>query len=443
MTVPPKTSVRSIVVLFLVAGSMILAAPPPPPPRSLDSLFQSETLWDATADQFIALYQNLGFRWNSVARNIAQASGPGLLLFQNPIAQSLARFETGKLKEIDFLFYDRGDNGDLSKEDFELLVGNCENALNRFTGTPVTQRGKDAANAVKAQSEEWQTPRAHFILKYSSTRELKARGVPFRAEFVRLEVTPVAPRKGLLEQALPPRADQLFSGPAHVRKNPSGDVAIDGIPMVDQGRKGYCVDASVERVLRYYGQKVDQNELAQAANTSAIGGTDCRVMFEALKKLTARLHIRTRTIEPFDIKKFIASINEYNRLTHKGRRAEEVNIYEPDSDLGSIYHQMKFDLFREARMKNPAEADRFEKAVEAHVDAGIPLLWSVVVGLAPENPPIHGFGGHMRLIIGYNHPKQEILYSDSWGPGHELKRMPLADAWTITNGVNTVEPLGP
>jgi hypothetical protein len=45
--------------------------------------------------------------------------------------------------------------------------------------------------------------------------------------------------------------------------------------MVDQGEKGYCVVASVERVLRYYGGTVDQHELAQIANSDAAGARAC------------------------------------------------------------------------------------------------------------------------------------------------------------------------
>ena len=48
----------------------------------------------------------------------------------------------------------------------------------------------------------------------------------------------------------------------------------------------------------------------------------------------------------------------------------------------------------------------------------------------------------MRLIIGYNTATKEIVYSDSWGMGHEQKRMPLADAWTITNGLYSLQPIG-
>jgi hypothetical protein len=48
----------------------------------------------------------------------------------------------------------------------------------------------------------------------------------------------------------------------------------------------------------------------------------------------------------------------------------------------------------------------------------------------------------MRLIIGYNTAKNEIIYSDSWGPGHEQKRMSLEDAWVITSGLSSLQPIG-
>ena len=75
------------------------------------------------------------------------------------------------------------------------------------------------------------------------------------------------------------------------------------------------------------------------------------------------------------------------------------------------------------------------------IDQGTPGLWSVILGIVPEKLKIRGIAGHMRLIIGYNDDTKEILYSDSWGPGNELKRMPLDDAWTITTGLNAIEPL--
>ena len=63
-----------------------------------------------------------------------------------------------------------------------------------------------------------------------------------------------------------------------------------------------------------------------------------------------------------------------------------------------------------------------------------------MLGKVPETGIPQDAGGHMRLIIGYNSKSEEILYSDSWGAGHELKRMAAADAWTITTGTMSIEP---
>ena len=74
--------------------------------------------------------------------------------------------------------------------------------------------------------------------------------------------------------------------------------------------------------------------------------------------------------------------------------------------------------------------------------AGVPLVWGVMVGLYPEAPPLHvrGAFGHVRLIVGQNTKTDEILYSDTWGPGHECKRMPTSDAWAMTVSLHVLKP---
>jgi hypothetical protein len=52
-------------------------------------------------------------------------------------------------------------------------------------------------------------------------------------------------------------------------------------------------------------------------------------------------------------------------------------------------------------------------------------------------------GAHMRLIVGYNFKdkeKPELIFSDSWGAGHEKKSMLLADAFAATTDVLILEP---
>ena len=103
--------------------------------------------------------------------------------------------------------------------------------------------------------------------------------------------------------------------------------------------------------------------------------------------------------------------------------------------------QINPDILLEVRTKNPSDMDRFFRTVQTQVNQGIPPLWSVMMGLFPKGTDPDEFGGHMRLIIGYNLKTNEVLYSDSWGYGHELSRMPLPKAWTITTDLYSIEPL--
>jgi hypothetical protein len=290
---------------------------------------------------------------------------------------------------------------------------------------------------VKAAGLVWKTNEAEFLLEYSVT---KTATVPFRAEFIRLTVTPPEKQKSLVEASQSASQGSVkFNGPGHVKKDPGGDVWIDDIPMVDQGEKGYCVVATAERVMRYYGVRVDEHELAQLANTSAEKGTSNEAMFEALQKLCNRLRVKTRSVVEFDNKRLNVLITDYNRTALKGKRADEINPYV--KNLTEMYQQMNPDLLREALTKNPAEMDRVFRLFQRHIDSGIPVVWSVMIGILPQPKDPKGFGGHTRLIIGYNAQTREIIYSDSWGLGHEKKRMPLADAWTMTLSANTIEPL--
>ena len=78
--------------------------------------------------------------------------------------------------------------------------------------------------------------------------------------------------------------------------------------------------------------------------------------------------------------------------------------------------------------------------MKKNVDAGQPLVWLVILGIVPEENGSQSAGGHMRLINGYNETTKEIVYTDSWGAGHEKKRMSYDDAWAITSGLVAMVP---
>jgi hypothetical protein len=296
---------------------------------------------------------------------------------------------------------------------------------------------------------------SRFLLECSDTPANPSRAINYRAEFIRLRVTPREQPKTFLEEqraqshlvagAMQPKTVRAAELPARLVRDPDGGEWLPNIPMVDQGRKGYCVTAATERILRYYGVEVDQNELAQIADADAARGTNPEVMLDALKRLASRFRIQVITQYRMTYSDFLREINDYNRVARNAPKALGATLIEVPNgtaNYGSICRQMKGGLLLEAKTKlNPAYMTTFERDVKTHIERGLPLLWSVQLGLLPEdklNPQAHG--GHMRLIVGLNPKTHEIYYSDTWGLGHELKKMPLANAWTITDGLYTLEP---
>ncbi len=163
-------------------------------------------------------------------------------------------------------------------------------------------------------------------------------------------------------------------------------------------------------------------------------------MYEALKKLGARLKVRVRQEEKTEVRDILKLIGDYNR---QAKRDKLPPLPDPGQrlDLREIYQAMDVKVLRAIRTKSAGDVSRFQSSIQTHIDKGIPLLWTVMLGKIPEKGVPQDAGGHMRLIIGYNLKTGDVIYSDSWGAGHESKRMSLTDAWTITTGTMTIEPL--
>lgn len=422
-----------LTLLLCLSGTARLHA------EALDMLLNPDTIFTLNRDAFESQAAPLRFRWTSTARDSIRSADPSLTFLGQRVYEAIARYDGDTLKTVTVLFYGRGDAGDMGKTAYEDLLRKTIASLDGATGKKFTARGKDNTNAVKADGVTWQTDKVFYTLEYSFTKEDKSKGQGYRAEFIRLELARPAERKGALTVQATPKT-RMDPRSQVKRDQATGDVSIDTVPMVDQGQKGYCAVACAERMLRYYGVEVDANEMAQAANTETGGGTSPKAMFEALKKLTARFHVRVQSVEENDTKDYVRLIAEYNRIAKRAKKPllPESNMI----DVGGIYHAMDTEVLKELRTKNVSTMSRFVREVQTHIDAGTPLLWGVQLGKFPEPGVPQSGGGHMRLIIGYNLKTNEVIFSDSWGAGHEKKRMPMENAVTITTGISAIEPIG-
>ena len=420
-----------------------------PARRDLSPLLQNtNAMWQYTPDTFAEGARNYGFAWESPARESARAIAFPLSLFSIPVTEASARFSDQKLTAFKLLLYSRGDSGEMSRSDYEKLVAQSVETLNKFTRVKSQPRGQDASNAVRAEGFIWKTPGTVWTLEFSAGRTMTPRGVQVSPEFVRLEL---APEKSNQRSTVSASKTGPIQPKQKVRKLPTGDTFIEGIPMVDQGPKGYCFPASAERVLRYYGMRVDQHEIAQLAGNrgqgaSLTGGVD------GLKLAGSRLQFRVKMVDTLEFKDLENLVREYNLKVLKYGQKAQIPPLAGTIDLEGLYFSMRPDALLAARQALKLEKNRFLRAVQGSVDAGHPMIWGVLMGLAPEqkqgqqlsggpipspqemNPPqttMTQRGGHARLIIGYNAKTQECLYSDSWGAGHELKRMSYETAWLM------------
>lgn len=413
--------------------------------RPLDALITGEALWETTAEKFGEQFRSEGLQWLSEAKDQARFFGAGLNVFggEVKVLEAIAEFQAGKLAKVNLSLFNRGDAGaePANAAQFEAMAAQFRDIISKNLGIKATDRGKDAASAVKAPGFIWNKGSSAYLLEYSYQKEMKSMGKEFRPEFIRLRVAPL-PKQTLLGGAPTgnkPVAKATLT--ANITKETNGDIVIKSVPMVDQGPKGYCAVATAERVFKYYGLNVDQHEMAAVANTSDGGGTSPTAMFNALKALTGRLKVHIRELDGWNYGEFSRMIADYNRAAKKNKK-QEINLAGMRViNIADIYASMDPASLKESKAApGKAAFGKFQRAVTGTINKGVPVMWGVELGMFKEAATPQAHGGHMRLIIGYNLQTNEILFSDSWGAAHALKRMPMDEACAMTTGLYYIEP---
>lgn len=433
------------------------------PPVFQSILKLEPTLWSTDSSAFALKHSSYGFKWVSSLDRLNSRSADALFFMSLPVVESIARFKpTGKdedsvtiLDEMTLLLYSKGDvKIPINERTFQAMLAKVESELKTWIGS----EGIDAAiqSADKdAKRKSWFKYPVRVDMDWSLTRNATEKTpmgpikIPFRAEYLRLTISPY---DGVQTASSLVRPNYQTSTPLSLKQKDlktrvvtesDGVVHLDSIPMVDQGQKGYCVVASVERVMRYYGLDIDQNEMAKVAN-STDRGTSPDAMYTALKKLGGRFSLAVKELKHFDVKSLLEEVKDYNGIAKREHERQLVLPPFGGINVFALYDSMNLKILRQVGEKNVTDRTKFTKDITSTIDRGAPLLWTVWLGLVDEIPALpQAKGGHMRLIIGYNlkDPKKPtLIYTDSWGAGHEFKQMPIDDAFLITHGLYSIMP---
>lgn len=403
--------------------------------KSLDPVLQvGGQLWKTNIDVFHKHFETHGFRWLSANKSALRSVDEELEMFGEQVGETIVRSKNGVINSVDISVFNRGDQRGISHNEYSGAIEKWQDYITKATDTRPESTSDTKDSAVKGLERRlWYTADSSILLESSWSRN--------GAEFIRVRLAPKPKGAFYLGNTTGRVRKQVFRGDLrrNVVKSQEGDVRIKGIPMVDQGPKGYCAVASAERVFRYYGLSTDQHEMAQLANSSAGGGTSPQMMYEALKKASNGVQLRVFDVMSYDYKEFQDWIEAYNREAKKqsGPLAPDLRrvVY-----VDQIYDAIDPEIYLQVKANRGNYFEGFQDDVLENIDDGIPLLWGVYLGLYPEKDIPQARGGHMRLIIGYNRKDGELIYTDSWGAGHESKRMPMDQAFAMTSGLYTVKP---
>lgn len=418
----------------------------------LGALFSSPKAWEGQAELFAVDHAREGFRFASESRDIVNSLDPtactwhGAKIWESKIYFDKTPGEE-RIVRLELSLYNRGDaKGEtLSIERLKELLAKVSASFGAGE-----RKHKDEKQTLRNGAMQYRrrftksSPSGELVWGLSAPDGDNRRGV----DFVRLTVMP---RGGVgAAESSAAKRPQGKAGKqkiqSNVTKSPNGDVFIDNVPMVDQGQKGYCAAAVSERVLRYYGNAIDEHEIAQQAGTTAEGGTSVSAMKRVITAVGEKNGLGYQEIVSMTsggvagLEEEIAKYNKAAKLEKKRELTLREFMQGNSIDVGQMRQAMEPKVIYRMRTKD-SRLKKFSAGVRQQVNAGIPVFWGVTLGIFPErgvNPQTSG--GHMRLIIGYNDKKKEILYTDTWGEGHELKRMPEDWAFAITHDAFFLKP---
>ena len=314
--------------------------------------------------------------------------------------------------------YNKGDDGAITKAEFEARLADSQQKLTKLLGAePRQSKSSRKDTGLRLRVWEWETENCAVRMEASAIGS----GRKYSAEFIRLAIgqTKADLARGGADDAAR-RADLK----ANVKTSEKGNVWIYNVPMVDQGEKGYCVPASLSRVFAYYGMDgVDQHALAALCRSTGENGTTLEGMEKALRSISGAFHVGVTRFDWLSDKGLDSLVKKIRMSPEKITPATVARYIQETKTL-------------------PTPIAKGFKEIKKQIDAGIPVVWAVELGVFPEPEIPQLSGKHMRLIIGYNDnpTKRAIIYTDSWGARHELKMMTMGEACLITHALYVLRP---
>lgn len=380
------------------------------------TIFGVAPLWDEPV-QTVA--QRLGVRAESTVESMRSyrlyTRGAGSFLGAHPYCVTLYGDSEEKAGQISLVFANKGDYGSkfgVGQNHFkkvyagqdppesldkaiELDAKTITTALNKKFDEPEIQYFGEKNDRRKVKRWDW---REHsFILS-----ELEN-------EYVSLSIIPtsVADNQGKVARVTDSEMKKIKA--KNVLTKTNGDNLIQNIPMVDQGPKGYCAPATMERAMRYMGVPADMYLLAVSA-TDPERGTDTNLLKENSERI---VRSKARKFKPV---KFDREI---------GMREVKKHI---DQGVPILWRMRSLTEYNKIATSTTAERTKVKD-----YEAWATKLQAAATEVVPRLKRIDK-NHHICMIIGYNEKTNELAVSDSWGPRYALRWVHIDVASAVSSG---------
>ncbi len=417
---------KKFVLLLLILASSALCFT-----AEFENLFAAPAidLWQSNAaglSKRLGVTLQQGDREGSIFRYYGRKSREQLTVAGIGIQELIANQKDGRIDELEISVHNRGDAPGMPLQTFRDDRKKLESFVaSGIEGEPQHDRARLGGATIEMRYGR--SKQALWVLTWCENGD--------KGEYLTLRLLPPDRQPERLKSSLRVSTANRNLADALV-KEANGDCYLP-VPMIDQGGKGYCAAATVARIMRFYGAELDQNTIAQLAATDADRGTSLAKLVSSLEQAQARLKIR---VEPLITVRYFENANgvmqyisEYNNAARK-EKAPQVKLEDFVVSSGGVRTIMMDKVYSipdpgvvaKLRMRDRSGFKKFNETIVKAINQGYPVIWCIP--------------SHMRIINGYNLADNTIIYTDSYGAGHEKKSMSSADAWAQTVRTMVLEP---
>ncbi len=359
-------------------------------------LLQDDSIWDDTSVDLIKRLR-VKFSTTQIQNGAIHTTYAKGKILGAEIEQFRIEETNKKVSQIDLVFFNKGDSVDgkkwtpqlqrKMKQQWETIV----KQLSSFAGKP--QNGYWGSGRIKNKASIWKHE------KFALWLEIKPK------EFIILHITP--PNSQGADSTKSATAI-IFNGKENIKKQSNGDVYIQNIPMVDQGAKGYCVPATIERVLKYYNiQDVDMHKIASVCKTQVGGGTTIDSVMTDFRNVSNSFKLRMANVGSF-------SMNAIANMIDKG-----IPVFWTMFSTDEYTKRM----IENSQLRTKEDFDSYLKIIKKQEKLNRKL----------EGP-------HVCLIIGYNKKSKELAVSNSWGEKFTITWVRFSDAKIVGRNCFVINP---